>query len=96
MVNISFTGHRPKQLYGGNIYSKKYDPLRDKLQEVFSYVENKYGKIINAYNGLALGFDTIAFEELWFSRQEANIIGCIPFEKQYKKWKRMMLKFTIL
>ena len=88
MVNISFTGHRPKMLYGNNIYSKKYDPLRDKLQEIFSYIENKYGEIINAYNGLALGFDTIAFEELWFSRQGTNIIGCIPFEKQYKKWKK--------
>lgn len=68
MVNISFTGHRIQNLYGGSIYSKKYDILRDKLQEVFSYVENKYGEITNAYNGLALGFDTIAFEELWFSR----------------------------
>ena len=96
MVNISFTGHRVQKLYGGSIYSKKYDILRDKLQEVFSYVENKYGEINNAYNGLALGFDTIAFEELWFSRQKTNIIGCILLKNNIKNGERMILKFIIL
>lgn len=36
MINVAFTGHRIQNLYGGSIYSKKYDILRDKLQEVFS------------------------------------------------------------
>ena len=88
MINISFTGHRPNKIYGYNIYSKQYEPLRDKLLEVFSYVEDKYGEILNAYNGLALGFDTIAFEELYFSKRNTNIIGCIPFEKQASKWNK--------
>ena len=81
MINIAFTGHRPNKIYGYNIYSKQYEPLRDKLLEVLSYVEDKYGEILNAYNGLALGFDTIAFEELYFSKRNTNIIGCISFEK---------------
>ncbi len=88
MINISFTGHRPNKIFGYNIYSKKYDLLRDKLLEVFDYVESKYGEILNAYNGLALGFDTIAFEELYFSKRDVNIIGCIPFEKQASKWTK--------
>ena len=79
---------RPNKIYGYNIYSKQYEPLRDKLLEVFSYVEDKYGEILNAYNGLALGFDTIAFEELYFSKRDTNIIGCIPFEKQASKWNK--------
>ena len=82
MINIAFTGHRPNKIYGYNIYSKQYEPLRDKLLEVFSYVEDKYGEI------LALGFDTIAFEELYFSKRDTNIIGCIPFEKQASKWNK--------
>ena len=93
MINISFTGHRPNKIYGYNIYSKQYEPLRDKLLEVFSYVEDKYGEILNAYNGLALGFDTIAFEELYFSKRDTNIIGCIPFEKQASKWNKEGVKF---
>ena len=88
MINIAFTGHRPDKLYGYNIYSKQYDKLRDKLLEVFTYIEDKYGEILNAYDGLALGFDTIAFEELCFSRPNTNIIGCIPFEKQANKWRK--------
>ena len=89
MINIAFTGHRPDKLgYGYNIYSKQYDKLRDILLEVFTYIEDKYGEILNAYNGLALGFDTIAFEELCFSRPNTNIIGCIPFEKQANKWRK--------
>lgn len=88
MVNVAFTGHRPKKLYGYNIYTKDYEALRDKCQEVFAYVEDKYGFIYKAYDGMAIGFDTIAFEELYFTRHNVRIIGCIPFAQQNYKWTK--------
>ena len=33
-------------------YSKQYDKLRDILLEVFTYIEDKYGEIFNAYKEL--------------------------------------------
>lgn len=87
-INISFTGHRPQKLFGHDIHTKRYLPLREKISEVFSYVEDKYGYIDKAYNGLALGSDTIFFEELYFTRNngKTKLISCIPFEKQSSRW----------
>lgn len=88
MVNIAFAGHRPNKLYGYNTYSKKYEPLRDKILEVLDYITEKYDLINRAYNGLALGFDKIAFEEIYFSENyDCRIIGCIPFRGQEKEWR---------
>lgn len=88
MINVCVSGHRPYKIYGYDIYSKKYNPLRDKYLEVLAYVNDKYGGIEYLYNGMALGWDTITFEETYFSQKDTNIIGCIPFYEQCIKWNK--------
>lgn len=88
MVNICVSGHRPNKIYGYDIYNKKYNQLRDKYLEVLGYISDKYNGIEYLFNGMAIGWDTITFEETYFAHDEISIIGCIPFYKQNNKWNK--------
>lgn len=87
MINICVTGHRPNKIYGYDIYTEKYNLLRDKMQEIILSIK-KYSNIEHVMCGMALGWDTIAFEEFHFNHSEIKIVGCIPFANQHLYWHR--------
>lgn len=91
---ISLTGHRPKDLFGYNIYSGSYNSIRRRLTEILT---NKMvtNDEVEAHTGLALGADTIWGEEvLRFkailsedSKKELSLWAEIPHPLQAEAWK---------
>jgi len=84
---ISFTGHRPQKLYGYDISSSAYDSLRNRLSAILKKkIEEDFDTFVS---GAALGFDTIAFEEVHKLKEQYPHIRnflAIPFQYQYIKW----------
>lgn len=76
---VSFTGHRPNNLFGYDIFSKDYDPLKDRIKETLVKI-----KPTKAISGMALGADQLCAHICI----ELNIpfIAAIPFAGQERVW----------
>ena len=96
--SLCVTGHRPNQLFGYDIYSKKYDLIREKLEKVMvsesQRAYDKYGVDTFRYiSGMALGIDTIFFEiALWLREHSGDftveVVAAVPFLGQESAWPK--------
>lgn len=86
MLHVSFTGHRPKELYVGT-YTKA-DLIKATYNAIKKLIEEEGAT--DFYSGGAIGFDQIAFMCVhWLKKTYIHIKNhlVVPFFKQDKKWK---------
>lgn len=96
MVKISLTGHRPKDLFGYDIYSEDYNSIRNRLS--FIIRSSMSTEPVWCHSGLALGADTIWAEEaLRFKKdnpKKVKIWAEIPHLAQADAWSSKSAKAT--
>lgn len=80
---IAVTGHRPGKLFGYNINSDQYTPVRKFFRKVIATVRINH-PVIEAISGMALGADTIWAQEA--IAQGIKLHSYVPFVGQHRIW----------